>query len=299
MKKILLAGAFTLIASSGFAQSNVEIYGKMRIYQESYKAGTASSLNQQTSDASRLGFKGTEDLGNGLKAFFVLETAVASDAPSATTLGDRTSIVGLSNSMGSFSMGRNKHSVGLLADRFDAMQNFLGTSVGTIHSLQGYRIQNAVFVTATPVKNVSLNYQMASSETSGVSNTHAGGIDLTFGNLSTSYSRYDNQAGNTSDVIGAKYNLESIGSTLFAMYSENTVSGTESKGKSIGINQKLGPNLMALASYGEKEGTKAINTGLNYSLSKRTSLLVRYAKENAENNANDVRRVGVGIEHNF
>ena len=299
MKKIVLSTIVALAATSAFAQSNVEIYGKMRIYQESYKAGTSSSVTQQTSDASRLGFKGTEDLGGGLKAFFVLETALANDAPTATTLGDRTSKVGLSTDVGSFSMGRDKHSVGLLADRYDAMQNFLGTSVGTIHSLQGYRVQNAVFVTASPVKNVTVSYQNSSSETAGVSNTQAGGVDVTFGNLSASYARYDNQAGNVSDAVGAKFNLESTGSTIFAMYSDNTISGVESKGKSIGINQKLGSNLMALASYGEKTGTRAYNAGLNYSLSKRTTLLARYAKENADNNANDLQRIGLGIEHNF
>jgi predicted porin len=300
IKKLLIASVlFTSIGVASASESTVSVYGKMRIYQESYKAGTSGSLSQQTSDGSRLGFKGTEDLGNGLKAFFIIETSIAGDAPTATTLGDRTSKVGLSSNMGSFSMGRDKHSVGLLADRFDAMGNFLGTSVGTIHSLQGYRVQNAVFVTANPLKTISLNYQKASSETAGVSDSYAGGIDVNFGNFSAAYSRYDNRTNSLSDVVGLKYNFQTTGTTFFTMYSEDKVAGVKTEGKSVGINQNLGGNLVALASYGEKQGVKAINAGLNYNLSKRTSLLVRFAKEDADNNSNDLRRIGVGIDHSF
>ncbi|NIC40012.1 porin, partial [Aquabacterium sp. A08] len=55
---------------------------------------------------SRLGFRGTEDLGGGLKAIFQIETTLKADAPEATTLGDRTAIVGLSGGFGTVKLGR-------------------------------------------------------------------------------------------------------------------------------------------------------------------------------------------------
>ncbi|NIC39453.1 porin, partial [Aquabacterium sp. A08] len=64
---------------------------------------------------SRLGFRGTEDLGGGLKAIFQIETTLDPDAPGtnsqtgaarATTLGDRTAIVGLSGGFGTVKLGR-------------------------------------------------------------------------------------------------------------------------------------------------------------------------------------------------
>jgi predicted porin len=301
MKKTLVAGILaTLVGAANATDPNVTVYGKMRIFQESYKAGTAGSMTQQTNDSSRLGFKGSEELGGGLKAFFTLETGVGADAPAATTLGDRTSIVGLSTSAGSIGLGRDKHSVVRVLDNFDAMGNVYGSSATTIHASQGSRVQNATFLSATPVKGLTINYQYSSSETSGVDSTQAGGIDLSLGkNLSASLARYDNGTTSTSDIVGGKFNLDATGTTIFAMYSKDEVVGVKTEGKSIGINQKLGTNLAALASYGEKSGVKAMNAGLTYNFSKRTMLHARYVNENADVNSGDVKRYGVGIEHNF
>lgn len=111
MKKSLVAlavlGAFTGIAS---AQSSVTLYG--RIDQNvtlqdpgrnqsangtSKNGSTLTKLNDGSVNGfggSRLGFKGTEDLGNGLKAFFTLEAGITPDTGAAggsTTLGGSTS----------------------------------------------------------------------------------------------------------------------------------------------------------------------------------------------------------------
>lgn len=301
MKKLITAGILTtLVGVANAADPSVTVYGKMRIYQESYKAGTAGAVTQQTNDSSRLGFKGTEELGGGLKAFFTLETGIGADAPAATTLGDRTSVVGLSSSTGSIGLGRDKHSVVRVLDNFDAMGNVYGSSAGTIHAAQGSRVQNATFLSATPLKGLTVNYQYSSSEVSGVKSAQAGGIDLALGKMITaSYARYDNGTTSVSDIVGGKVNLEATGTSIFAIFSQDKVTGVETEGKSIGVNQKLSGNLVALASYGEKQGVKAINAGVTYNFSKRTMLHARVVDENANNNANDVRRYGLGLEHNF
>lgn len=301
MKKAIIAAMLaTSIGAANASDPAVTVYGKMRIYQESYKAGTAGSLTQQTNDSSRLGFKGTEDLGGGFKAFFTLETGVGADAPAPTTLGDRTSIVGLSTSTGSIGLGRDKHSVVRVLDNFDAMGNVYGSSAGTIHANQGSRVQNATFLSITPFKGLTVNYQYSSSETAGVKSTQAGGLNLDLGKMITaSYARYDNGSTSVSDIIGGKFNFDATGTSIFAIYSQNKVTGVETEGKSIGVNQKLGSNLVALASYGEKQNVKAMNAGLTYNFSKRTMLHARVVDENANDNANDVRRYGLGLEHNF
>lgn len=302
MKKILIAGILTTMvgAASATETASVNVYGKMRIYQESYKAGTAGSLTQQTNSGSRLGFKGKEDLGSGLNAFFTLETSVGADSPTPTSLGDRTSIVGLSTSNGSIALGRDKHSVVRLLDNFDSMGNVYGSSADTIHAEQDSRVENATFLSAVLAKGVKINYQYSNSETAGVKSTHVGGFDLSLNDIfSASYARYDNRSTSVSDVVGAKFKIASSDTTLFGIYSRDKVIGIETEGKSIGINQKLGGNLVALASYGRKQGVKAINAGLTYNFSKRTMLHARIVDQNADDNANDVRRYGLGIEHNF
>ena len=80
------------------------------------------------------------------------------------------------------------------------------------------------------------------------------------------------------------------------MYSDDTVAGVASTGKSIGVNQPLTASLTALASYGEKEGTKAYDVGATYSLSKRTMIHARYVKEDA---SVTTTKYALGVEHNF
>lgn len=301
MKKIILASIMASVFGIAQAQqTGVEVYGKMRVYQETYKAGTADSLTQQTNDTSRIGFRGVENLGGGLKATFTVETSIGADSPVATSLGDRTSLVGLSNQYGSLSLGRDKHSLAKATDNFDTMGgNIYGSSVATIHSVQGSRVSNGSHISMSPLKNVTINYQYAASEVAGSPAVQAGSVDVNFGPGSATIARYDNGTNSESTLVGAKFNFEKTGTTLFTMYSEDKVVGVESRGKSVGVAQKITSNITALASYGEKETVKAYNLGATYNLSKRTMIHARYVNENAVLATADVRRFGLGIEHNF
>ena len=77
MKKSLLAlavlGAFS---SAAFAQSSVQLYGIIDLGVAHYSNGNSSVTNLGTGiqSGSRIGLKGTEDLGGGLSAFFDAET---------------------------------------------------------------------------------------------------------------------------------------------------------------------------------------------------------------------------------
>jgi len=81
-KKLIALAVAGLASSAAFAQSNVTVYGIADVY---YGHASFSGLNSQNTigsgglSGSRLGFKGVEDLGNGLKALFTLEYALAVD----------------------------------------------------------------------------------------------------------------------------------------------------------------------------------------------------------------------------
>jgi predicted porin len=108
MKKSLLAlavlGAFTGVAS---AQSSLTIYGKVD-QAFGHKAGENDAYWADSGARSRLGFKGTEDLGGGLKANFVLEHSLNPDEGAANALfWHGQAWVGLSHSTyGSLAIGR-------------------------------------------------------------------------------------------------------------------------------------------------------------------------------------------------
>lgn len=116
-KHSALLGACTILCSGAtLAQgSSVSIYGLLDVGVEHVtNVGAAGqSLNRMPSATntapSRLGFRGTEDLGNGLKAFFTLEQGIV---PSTGALGQggrafgRQALVGLNGPFGSIALGR-------------------------------------------------------------------------------------------------------------------------------------------------------------------------------------------------
>jgi predicted porin len=78
MKKLLIAtAALAMVAGTAQAQSSVTVYGNLDVNYGSVKTDgadkTSTTQGQSAISTSRLGFKGTEDLGGGLKAEFQLE----------------------------------------------------------------------------------------------------------------------------------------------------------------------------------------------------------------------------------
>ena len=117
MKKTLIAfAALTAIAGAAQAQSTVTLYGVADAYagQKSTTVGGVK-LKQTVIDSnglntSRFGFRGTEDLGSGLKAIFTMESGLTIDNGAANANGgglfSRQAFVGLSGNFGTATLGR-------------------------------------------------------------------------------------------------------------------------------------------------------------------------------------------------
>ncbi|CAN7584832.1 porin [Variovorax paradoxus] len=110
----VVAPCAAVFSVGAFAQSNVAVYGLIdmsinHVRAEKNAKRSAAHLTAMGSDASRLGFRGTEDLGGGNRAYFKLETGISADtgAPTnATQFWNRESYVGLgSESLGSVQVG--------------------------------------------------------------------------------------------------------------------------------------------------------------------------------------------------
>ncbi len=124
-KLIALAVAGAFVVPAAFADSgNVVIYGKMSasydLVDGGYDAGrnlgaVSSARNAQISDnSSRIGFKGSEDLGNGLSAVWQIENTIFPDSAAATATNSngswnaRNTFVGLSGkTWGTVILGRH------------------------------------------------------------------------------------------------------------------------------------------------------------------------------------------------
>src|SRR5471032_1198970 len=115
MNKTMLALTLSALAGTAAAQSNVTVYGivDMALVRESGGTGAAASSTKLTSgveSGSRLGFKGSEDLGNGMAAIFLLENGFQADTGAMGQGGllfGRQAYVGLqSKTAGTLLLGR-------------------------------------------------------------------------------------------------------------------------------------------------------------------------------------------------
>lgn len=130
MKLAIVGIAALQAASIASAQSSLTLFGIADAGISRYEATsrnptTGATITQRQSalssggnSTSRLGFRGTEDLGGGLSAGFWLESAVALDtgsiggpstagAPSATAFFNRRSTLSLAGSFGELRLGRD------------------------------------------------------------------------------------------------------------------------------------------------------------------------------------------------
>ncbi len=120
---LAVAGAFGVPAA---AVAQVEIYGRANVFVDSYQATGATAANSDfksrtrvNDQGSRLGVRGREDLGRGLRAVYQIESGVNLDTgsnqtsvnvgptnSSTATLATRDSFVGLEGGWGRVLLGR-------------------------------------------------------------------------------------------------------------------------------------------------------------------------------------------------
>lgn len=126
MKKSLIALAVMAASGAAMAQSSVTLFGIVD-QNVSYVNGKNNwnGLNSGGNATSRIGFRGTEDLGGGLKANFWLESGILADEGTGNTKGSsgldfkRRSTVGLEGAFGEVRLGRDLTEAYKATSRYD------------------------------------------------------------------------------------------------------------------------------------------------------------------------------------
>jgi predicted porin len=133
-KLIALAVAGVFAAPAFAATSNVDVYGQMDFsvnYVNSDVAGSVDNKDLVTakSNASRIGFKGSEDLGGGMKALWQVETGFLQGSNNNATgydSGFRNTFIGLGSSMGTVLLGRHDTPYKLATGKLDIFADNIG-----------------------------------------------------------------------------------------------------------------------------------------------------------------------------
>lgn len=150
MKKTMLAAAAALGATAACA-ADVTVYGLVDyglMYTGTDNGSNTSHVTEMTSGknlGSRFGFKGSEDLGNGVKVGFILENGFSADTgalPSNGKIFDRESTIYLEGNFGNLKFGRMTRLTGSTGSSCIYAGNIAPISTGYGDSIPGY---NAVF----------------------------------------------------------------------------------------------------------------------------------------------------------
>lgn len=296
MKKSMIALAvLSAAAGAASAQSSVTLFGVVDVgVRHVDNAGTtASQLSTDGLQSSRLGFRGTEDLGGGLRAGFWLESAINADTgtPNATRFWHRRATVSLSSAtLGEVRLGRD------LTPTWNAMADFdvfgtngIGDTSLTYAALGGVdtrvRSDNMVsYFLPSTLGGVYGQVSVAAGEGVAGKKYTGGRVGYAAGpfNANLAYS----QTEVTDDdvklaVFGASYDFGVVkvsGSVQEAKYQ-----AAKDRHYNIGASVPFGASLVR-ASYSKAEGAGSLDgrdadqfaVGYVYNLSKRTALYSTY-----------------------
>ena len=302
MKKSLIALAAVAASGAAFAQSSVTVYGIVDTSIAYVKgAENVSGMLNSGNATSRLGFRGVEDLGNGLKAKFVLEGEVFPDAgESAKKEGlnfKRQSTVGLSGSFGEVRLGRALTASYNAVSRYDMFGAVgLGSTLAWKSDYQ-IRSDNMISYISPKFSGFGVGIDYGFGEQKENRTARYAGIGATYDNgplsLGLGYDKANNglSATGTEDLttwqLGGSYDLSVV--KLAAFYKETKykeiATGDSEKLKTwnLGVSAPVGAAGVVKASYNNykwsdsSEKAQQFSLGYVHNLSKRTALYSTYA----------------------
>jgi len=141
--------ALQLLASHAHAQSSVTVYGIVDTFVQYVNTGGGytAAMNSSGQYGSRIGFRGSEDIGGGNKIDFDLENGFNSNDGTFATAGsifNRQAWVGASSKWGSVRAGRQNSLLFLNEGRLDAFGGATQASGINNLSIYTYRTSNTI-----------------------------------------------------------------------------------------------------------------------------------------------------------
>lgn len=319
MKKSLIALALAgALSAPAFASTgNVDVYGTLDVSVNAVDQDVAGSDKSRsvTSSASRIGFKGTEALGNGMNAVWQIESGLSLDE-TGHGLTSRNSFVGLQTSLGTVLMGTHDtpmkalgRSVDTFADTMADSRNVLGAGSNG-ESLFDLRAKNAVAYFSPDFSGfrVAAAYSTDMVDVGAVDNNDTDALSLsgTYADgpltVGAAYETHDGAAKADMWRLVAGYDV--AGAKLGALYerADGDAAAVDRDAYGLFGSYAMGPwNLKA--SYlvagesdaaGMDDGAEQWAVGVDYSLSKRTVVYGYYAA--VDNGADAAFGLGAGAE---
>ena len=303
MKKNLVAVAALAVAGGAFAQSTVNLTGKLAFGYESVKAQSGAKANGLRVTDGDFVLTAVEDLGGGMKA----QASMAVQSRGRTTaVAGRDATVSLMGGFGVVTIGAVEAGNGILG-LAGAGAPVLGLDNGSTMLAGGTNVDLLSYTTpnmggfTAKLQMFDMSSTAAGSGTGGMESTAVAqdgfviGADYANGpvKFSADYTSYGaNTAaapvGDNRIRISGNYNL-GVATVGLGFQKTALVGGTDVKDLALGVSAPFGPVTVGLVYGTHKVGAGAANKGLDlgvqYDLSKRTNLRVVYQSIDVKNPA--------------
>ena len=311
MKKSLIALAVLGLSSAAMAQSSVTLYGVADAGVGKVKSATNDGSNKteflsgslMNNGNSRIGVRGVEDLGGGLKAGFNFESGL--DLDNGDHLGSgggfwgRNANLWLGGNWGTFKMGRS------------LTPSFYGAAVWELTGAANYSVVGNTFGYVNSLRNNSqFSYKTPdlggfSAELGYILKPDNGDrakwdVNAIYANgpIGVGLSANKTKGTSTNYAIGGKYSFSNF--ALAASYTNvNNAANARRRGFGIGGTATFGAFALTVDltrdTKNEWTGKKYTNgvVEAKYALSKRTFVYGAFLRLDSTNN------YGIGVRHNF
>jgi predicted porin len=313
MKKTIIAAAILAVAAGGaFAQSAVTVYGRFNVSAERQKTGD-SSVSVLQNNASRIGFRGVEDLGGGLKAGFALEHGFNADTGTPTgSFWGRQSEVNLGGGFGLLRLGTFTSEAYYATADYVSMHNHdTGTSADALYAYLDRDINKIAYRTpefagATVEVGTSLKETAAKNTYDVAANWASGALALGAG--------YQDDGNARQFAVRALYDISPIVVGAYVQRDEDVFAPGKRTNVRLSAMYTLGAsefhaNVGRAGKIGGLADSEATQWTLayNYNLSKRTKVYTFYTRVDNGAAASyltgmpgvDFSSLALGIRHNF
>jgi len=324
MNRLALAALAALASSAALAQSSVTLYGRVNTTVERQKIGD-QTVAKMENNASRWGLRGSEDLGQGLKLGFILESGFSPDTGTGSTSGggmafNRQSELNLAGDFGMLRLGSffpesyfatadyvslHNHDTGSSADAFYFDPIWFGSALGSNNKiayrtpdLGGLTVEGSV---SLHEKNTGVNkhgYDLAANYALG---------DLALG---AGYSQVDDDK-----QLGLRA-LYSFGPFAVGGYYQRNDEDVRGKRNNFRLSGRYTVGASEFhVNFGHVNEWSRIKDsdanqwtlGYNYNLSRRTKVYAYYTKVDNKEGATyatgaagvDFQSLALGLRHNF
>lgn len=341
MKRVFLTYLLATLACTTYAQAVPVVYGIIDVGVQSYKEGSTRTTRAANGllATSRLGIKGTEDLGQGLKVSFQLEGqlnpasgSVGSSSVAANELFNRESWVGLSSvKYGEIRMGRTDVSNSSEMDSFVWQSgNFSLLPVNMSSTEQGADQKNVIKYISPMMYGFTVQLGRVSDAPGSTSSANATqkaiSVNYVHGAFKGGIGRHvtdgHSSSGKNSTSVSMAHDFGVVSVGIAHVSGDNSdTSDISSSAKVISVKIPTTSSTAVHAVYGVSKSALVSENNRSYGytlvftkdLSKRTTLYSAYTVVNNDAGArmamsgvsapalagNDTSAIGIGIKHSF